>query len=164
MTAAAKKIAPKKRPKTYLLEVSRGCFKPADGYTERLLREKGYSIGDKVLATLKKPRNPGFHRFAHRMGDLIAQNIEAFHGLDAHETLKRIQIEANIACQEIPVVIPVMGEIRYRVPESLSFENMDETEFRAVIRQMATYIAKTYWPDCEPEEIERMAMVMPEAA
>lgn len=154
----------KGKPKTYLLEVRKGAFVPADGYTERILREKGYQIGDKVLATLKKPRNPGFHRFAHRFGQMIALNIEAFSGLDAHDVLKRIQIEANIACNEIPVVIPVIGEFKYRVPESLSFENMDETEFRGVIRQMSMYIARAYWPECTPEQIENMAEAMPEAA
>lgn len=165
MTAAAvRKTALKKRPKTYLLEVQKGGFIPADGYTERLLRDKGYRVGDKVLATLRKPRNPGFHRFAHRLGRVIAENIEAFAGLDAHDVLKRIQIEGNIGCQEIPVVIPVIGEFKYRVPESLSFENMDETEFRGVIRQMAAYIAKSYWPECTPEQIEDMAESFPEAA
>lgn len=153
-----------RKPETHMLRVEKGALVPADEFTRRRLREKGYNIGDLLAAKLTKPRNPGFNRLAHKLGVLIAENIDAFRGLGGHEVLKRIQIEANIACDEIPVVIPVMGEIRYRVPGSLSFENMDEGEFKAVIRQMSQYIADTYWPDCTPAQIEDMAQAMPEAA
>lgn len=154
----------RRRREKLLLRVAKGGFIPADGYTHMRLRERGYKMDDVVLADLVKPRNPGFHRLAHRLGQLAADNIDEFEGLDGHAVLKRIQIEAGIACDEIPLKLPVIGLITYRVPRSLSFTSMDEVEFKATIRAMSEYIAKTYWPNLSPEQIEEMAEAMPEAA
>lgn len=137
---------------------------PGDGYTQKRLKERGYRVGDILLADLRKPRHPGFHRLAHRLGQLVAENIEAFEGLDGHAALKRIQIEAGIGCDEIPLRLPVIGQITYRVPRSLSYASMDQAEFEKTIRGMSEYIAREYWPDLTPEQIEEMAEAMPEAA
>ncbi len=63
---------------------------------------------------------------AHALGSLIAENIEAFPGQDAHGVLKRLQIEGNIGCDEIAVIFPGIGPCSYRIPQSLAFESMDE--------------------------------------
>ena len=147
-----------------LLTVAKGALVPGDGYTQKRLKERGYRVGDILLADLRKPRHPGFHRLAHRLGQLVAENIEAFEGLDGHAALKRIQIEAGIGCDEIPLRLPVIGQITYRVPRSLSYASMDQAEFEKTIRGMSEYIAREYWPDLTPEQIEQMAEAMPEAA
>lgn len=161
MTAARPKS---RKPERLLLTVAKGALVPGDGYTAKRLRERGYKVGDILLADLRKPRNPGFHRLAHRLGQLAADSIEEFDGLDGHQVLKRIQIEAGIACDEVPLKLPVIGNITYRVPRSLSFSNMDEAEFKETVRQMSEYIARAYWPSLTGEQIEAMAEAMPEAA
>lgn len=154
----------RKQPERLLLTVAKGALVPGDSYTQKRLKERGYRVGDILLADLRKPRHPGFHRLAHRLGQLVAENIEAFEGLDGHAALKRIQIEAGIGCDEIPLRLPVIGQITYRVPRSLSYASMDQAEFEKTIRGMSEYIAREYWPDLTPEQIEEMAEAMPEAA
>lgn len=160
-----------RKPETLLLRVIKGALEPADGYTASRLRERGYAIGDNVLAILKKPRNPGFNRLAHRLGKLIANNIDDFTGLDGHQVLKRIQLEGGISCDEVLAFmdLEIMGQrqrvkLKQRQARSLSFESMDEGEFRETIRAMSEYIAREYWPALTPEQIEAMAEAMPEAA
>jgi len=152
-----------RKPERLLLTVAKGALIPGDGYTTKRLKERGYRVGDVLLADLRKPRHPGFHRLAHRLGQLVAENIEAFEGLDGHAALKRIQIEAGVGCDEIPLRLPVIGQITYRVPRSLSYASMDQSEFEATVRRMCEHIAREYWPSMSAEQIEAMAQVMPEA-
>ena len=147
----------------FLLRVEKGAFVPADEHTKQRLREKCLHFGDILAAELRKPRNPQFHRWAHAFGQLVAENIEAFEGLSAHKCLKRIQLEAGIGCEEIPLVLDGMP-CAYRVPKSLSFSSMDEGEFHEVVRGMTQYISKTYWGDLTPEQIEEMVPFVMEAA
>jgi hypothetical protein len=165
MTTATKPRA--RKPERLLLTVVKGALEPGDGYTAKRLRERGYKVGDILLADLRKPRHPGFHRLAHRLGMLVADNIDEFTGLDGHAVLKRLQIEGNVECDEIPLFLDLLGQkvkIMHRVPRSLSFASMDEAQFKATIRQISNYIAETYWPSLTPEAIEDMASAMPEAA
>lgn len=157
--------APKSRKRErLLLRVAKGCLEPADGFTAARLRARGYRVGDQVLAELTKPRNPKFHRLVHQFGQVLVDNVEAFAHLDGHQVLKRLQIEGDIACDQVPLVIPGVGPVTYRVPRSLSFESMDDGEFSEVFREFSRYVAKHYWPDMTPEQIENMAGLMSEAA
>ena len=142
----------------HALRVIKGGFAPADSTAAASLRGS-YRIGDLVFAEFKKPRNPGFHRLAHALGGMIAENIEAFDALPAHSVIKRLQIEANVGCDEIAVVFPGIGPCSYRIPRSLSFESMDESSFKEVITGLCGYVSKTYWPSLSAEKIENMAEV-----
>lgn len=160
MTAAAKS----RKPERLLLTVGKGALLPGDGYTQMRLRQRGYKMGDILLADLRKPRSPGFHRLAHRLGTLVASNIEDFEGLDGHQALKRLQWEARIACDSMEVRVAGVGKAEVITPRSLSYASMDQAEFEAVMRQFSEYIARTYWPDMTAEAIEEMAEAMTEAA
>jgi hypothetical protein len=156
------KVARARKPR-YALRVVKGGYAPADSSTASLLRG-GHRVGDLVFAEFTKPRNPGFHRLAHQLGGMLADNLDAFEGMGWHAILKRLQIEGDIACEHIALVFPGVGPVQYRQARSLSYESMDETEFRAVIAGMCRYVAKTYWPSCTPEQIEAMASCWVEAA
>ena len=146
------------------MRVVKGGFQPADALAASKLRNRDYSLGDVVFCEIKKPRNPRFHRLAHALGQILVENIEAFEGLDGHSVLKRLQIESGVGCEEVAIYVPGVGQCLHRTPKSLSFESMDETQFNDVIRRLCNHVAKTYWPGMEPQEIERMAEIMPEAA
>lgn len=154
----------KRKRERILLRVAKGALIPSDVWSEKQLRSRNYRVGDLVTAELRKPRNPGFHRLAHAFGTMVAENIEAFEGLDGHAVLKRLQIEANVSCDEIALNFPGVGPCSYRVPRSLSFESMDEVEFQATFKALANYVSKTYWPSLTAEQIAEMAEIMPEAA
>lgn len=162
MTTAA--TVKRRKPERLLLTVGKGALLPGDGYTQMRLRQRGYKLGDILLADLRKPRSPGFHRLAHRLGTLVANNIEDFEGLDGHQALKRLQWEARIACDSMEVRVAGVGKADVITPRSLSYASMDQSEFESVMRQFSEYIARTYWPDMTPQQIEEMAEAMPEAA
>lgn len=150
-----------------LLTVQKGALVPGDPYTAKRLRERGYKVGDNLLAELRKPRSPGFHRLAHQLGVVIGENVDELAGLDGHAVLKRLQIEANVECDSIPVNLEILGQkikVQHRIPKSLSWASMDEGKFRETIRALCDYVALTYWPSLTPEQVEQMALMMPESA
>ena len=150
----------RKKPERFPMRVQKGCLVPADRSTQARLRDKKFKSGDLVFAEFKKPRNPKFHSLAHQLGTLCAENIEAFSGMDAHRVLKRLQIEAQVGCDEMAIVVPGVGKCLHLTPLSLSFESMDEGQFQDVMMGFCRYIAEQYWPTLAPEQIEQMAGVM----
>lgn len=142
----------------------RAGFFAADGFTASRLKARGFRPGDEALAELTKPRSPGFHRLVHQFGKVVVDNIEAFSHLDPHACLKRLQVEGDIACDHVPMLIPGIGPVTYRIPQSLSYESMDETVFRETFRAFSRHICANYWPTSTPEAIEQMAGFMAEAA
>lgn len=147
----------KSKPEQFMLRVIKGGFVPADAYTAKRLRERGYAINDILASSLKKLRSAGFNRLVHRIGQLVVANIEAFAGIDAHKAIKRLQIEGRIACEEIGVLVQGYGMVIQFIPRSLSFESMDEGEYREAARGICRTIAERYWPSMTPEAIEEMA-------
>lgn len=161
MTALRKSPAPER----FALRVDKGCFRVADTTTAARLRQRSYSVGDLVFAELKKPRNPKFHRLAHQLGILCAENLDAFTGMDPHKVLKRLQVESGVGCEEIACLLPSGGgSYVARIPQSLSFESMDEGQFREVMRGLCRHLAAAYWPKCTAEQIESMAGCMVQEA
>ena len=150
----------KRRPELIALRVGKGCLTPADGLAASRLRAKHYAMNDVVFASIRKPRSPGYHRLAHQLAAMLRENIDEFAEMDAHKILKRLQIESGIGCEE--VAYRMGGSlIVQRIPLSLSFESMDESEFREWFAGICRHIAVTYWPECSEDEIARMAELMP---
>ena len=145
-----------KRERIYF-RVSKGCLIPADSYAASKLRERGYGMNDLLSAELTKPRNPKFNRLVHRIGQLVVSNIEAFAGLDAHQAIKRLQIEGKVACEEIGVMVANYGMVIQLIPRSLSFESMDEGEYVQAARGICRTIAERYWPSLTEDAIAEMA-------
>ena len=145
-----------KRERIYF-RVSKGCLIPADSYAASKLRERGYGMNDLLSAELTKPRNPKFNRLVHRIGQLVVSNIEAFAGLDAHQAIKRLQIEGKVACEEIDVMVANYGMVIQLIPRSLSFESMDEGEYVQAARGICRTIAERYWPSLTEDAIAEMA-------
>lgn len=149
----------------FALRVVKGGFAVADSYSLGRLRERSYRVGDLLFAEFRKPRNPGFHRLAHALGKLVAENLDAFTGMDPHTVLKRLQVESGVGCDEIACQMPNgRGHYLARIPQSLSFESMDDGRFHEVMRGLCRHIAERYWPDCGPEQIEAMAGLMVQEA
>ena len=112
--------------------------------------------GETLGGELRKPRNPRFHRLIHAIGGLAAENLDEFHGMDAHQVLKRLQIEANVGCDEMAVMMGKRPQI-VRIPQSLSFASMGQEKFKEVSTALCDYLVTRYWPDTTVEEIHQMA-------
>jgi hypothetical protein len=91
---------------------------------------------------------------------MIADNIEDFRGLDAHSVLKRIQVESGVGCE--PMSIRIQGRmIVVQIPQSMSFESMDQGRFSELYKGLCDHVATVYWPELDAEQIEEMAAMMP---
>ncbi|MDP1543172.1 MAG: hypothetical protein Q8L99_08485 [Polycyclovorans sp.] len=161
-TARAPKA--KRSRQQFALRVIKGGFQPADRWTLEALKKRPYHVGDVLLADLKKPRNPKFNNMVHALGDMCAENIEAFEGIGAHDVIKRCQIEGDIACDQIALILPGVGPVHYRVPRSINFADMEEGDFKLLYEAFCRYIAKKYWPDLSEHQVGQMAELFPEAA
>ena len=162
MNEAAKIIdfKPKRKREKIFCKVIKGGFVPADRFAENQLKAKKLKVGDVVGVSVVKLRSSGFNRLVHRIGQLVAANIEEFSGLDAHTCIKRLQIEGRIACDEIGVLVPGFGMVIQFIPRSMSFESMDEAEYHDCAKQICRLIAARYWKDLDPGQIESMAGAM----
>ena len=145
-----------KRERIYF-RVASGALVPADACATEQLRARNLKTGQVIQAEVFKLRSKGFNRLAHRIGSLVAENIEAFNGMDSHKALKRLQIESNVACDEIGISVPNFGMCIQRIPRSFGFESMDEDEYRGAVNGICRYVSERYWPTLTPEQVEQMA-------
>ncbi len=77
-----------------------------------LLRSRGYAIGDVVTADLRKERNGRYHRLVFALGNVVAENIEAFSGMDAHSVLKKLQLESEAGCDRKGISCRALGHVQ----------------------------------------------------
>lgn len=121
-----------------------GALVPMTQWDQRVMRERKLSVGTEVRAELKKPRSVKFHRLAHALGALLVDNVEGFELLDAHAALKRIQLEANVQCEEIEVTLPELGVVKIKQARSIAFDEMLEEDFANLFEGVTDYIDRHY--------------------
>lgn len=92
---------------------------------------------------------------------LCAQNIDAFHGKDGHDVIKRVQLEADIGCEHVGILWAGQP-VEYRIPQSIAFDSLCEDEFRKLYRQFADYIGRTYMGGLSAEQVQQLVEVMPD--
>lgn len=165
-----------------------GCLVPSSWADQNILRERKYKTGDRIRATLTHPRNSKFHRLVHQLGALCARNIEAYSHLDSHSVIKQLQRDTGIACETqsidaAPVVtailsaaesllgaaaarmlesvLPEIKTIDVLVPQSLSYDCLDESDFRALWEGICRHIVNKHWSSMTEAQITEMAEMMP---
>lgn len=148
-----------------------GAFVPLHDIDRRLAKDRGYRAGREYRLEIKESRNAAFHRLAHVIGHLLVDNVEAFRDLDAHAALKQLQLESGICCETVemdasPVVkalldaaeavlgvgarrvlaavLPEIRTIPVKVPQSLSFDSMEEEDFAAFFKGITAWIGDHY--------------------
>ena len=156
-------MSTKRRAERLAFRVTPTGLEIADTFSAARFKAKGLNAGDLVFAEIRKPRNPGYHRLAHALGQIVADNLDEFEGMDSHATIKRLQLEAGIGCEAIAYKVNGMSIVQ-SIPLSLSFESMDQSEFESVFMGICRHLAKAYWPSATADEIAAMAEVMPAEA
>lgn len=126
-----------------------------------LCKEREYRVGDEVRCEIKKARNIKFHRLVHALGRLVSEQIDKFQGLDAHTTIKKLQLDASVCCSYEAFDLPDLGRVVRQVPESISFDYMPEERFREFWRGICQHLIEHYWPTLTEEAIEAMTDLMP---
>ncbi|TRO29612.1 hypothetical protein EQ826_01670 [Ectopseudomonas mendocina] len=134
----------------------------ADSSIDRFLcKEREYRINDQVRCEIKQARNVKFHRLVHALGRVVAEQVDKFQGLDAHTTIKKLQLDAGVCCTYEAFDIPDLGRVTRLVPESIAFDYMTEERFKEFWRGICQHLIAVYWPDMTEEGIERMTDLMP---
>lgn len=171
-SAAPKKAAPKKRtgrpvylefkrmadPETGEIRLALVAGSDVDRF---LLKERSYRAGDRVRAELKQPRDERRHRRVHRLGQLVAQSIDKFAGMDAHSVIKKLQGDAGVCCADEVFDLGTLGRVTRSVPESLAFDEMPEERFGEFWRGISRYLIDTYWQHLDEDQINDMVQMMP---
>lgn len=142
---------------TFVCKIFDGTLLPLD---KKAFETMGFKQGWKVIVSVKTPRSLSFNKLAHQIGRICSDNINSFHGMDAHSVLKRLQWESNIGCSSMAAIVPNVGPVEIRMPESFKFDSMSERRFREIISGLCRHISEKYWPTLTPEQIEAMAGVM----
>lgn len=135
-----------------------GAFIPDGPIARNECRDRKFRVGQKVLVSFHKLRNWGTDKHAHNIGKLLRNNLDAFSGYhNNHDVLKFLQIEGNIACDQIGGTDKDGNDIIYKIPRSLRHEEMDEDEILQVINKMYQFVSERYWPEMTPEAVQEMA-------
>ena len=162
--------AKRKPDHRYLLQVTpEGSFRAADLSSSKKLRAAGFQKHQPVIAYLYRVRDPVQWRKAHVLGDMLAQNHERFAGMKAHDVLKALQLEANVACRDAVHEVTLLDEEgqpngtatrTVREAESLEFGNLDDGEWQMVWKGLCRQ-AGTYFGDIDADAVEHMLQLMP---
>jgi hypothetical protein len=149
----------------------------------RSMKDRKYHVGSEVRAEFRRPRNVRFHRLVHAIGTLCVEQIESFEGMDAHSAIKRLQSEAELFCdteyidaspvvatilaivrsvlgeaaaQMLSKVLPTIKKVAVKVPRSIAFDELDETEFQELAAGIYRHLQREYWPSMTEEAIALM--------
>ena len=145
------------------MKVIKGGIAPENSYVAGRLNAKSYKVGDILLISATKPRLPWYHRYAHKIAQLVIQNVERFRQYtDPHLVLKTLQAESGIGCEIIILKIPKVGFVEQRLPHSLSFERMEQGEFEETVKGLCRHIGEEYMGGMSPEQVQAMIEIMPE--
>jgi hypothetical protein len=93
------------------------------------MRERKFTVGKQLRATLRQDRNPKFYRKAHVLAGWLADNAERFAGLSQHDALKKLQELSGIGCETVEYDLPGIGKLTRTEAQSLNFSDVDEGEF-----------------------------------
>jgi hypothetical protein len=118
---------------------------PADHFSHEWISEQ--PLESLHWVSTHKPRSPQFHRAVHKLCCFLAVHHHAFNGMDAHAVLKRLQLESTLYCDKTVITIKGFGDAMHLVPQSMSFDSMDETEFRAFHAAIVEHVQNTHWPE-----------------
>lgn len=139
MTTATQKAKRKLRDRDVRVTVARmidpetgemvGCLRPTHPIDSRSMRERRFTVGKELRATLRQDRNPMFYRKAHVLSGWLADNVEAFAGLSQHDALKKLQELSGIGVESVEYDLPGIGKLTRTEAESLNFADMDEGRF-----------------------------------
>lgn len=162
--AAAKKKVPQR---IYARVQNDGSLVCADQFSRAEMRRMKIKRGALVRLKVSAPRDYTQWKKAHALGTLIAQNISDFEQfvredgkVDAHGALKHLQRMAGVECEQYETELPGFGKISLHVPQSLAFDEMDETRFQKFYSDVCAFIVKRWWPDMDEAQISQMASLV----
>lgn len=140
-----------------------GCLVPAGNVDREILRRKKAKVGMRMRTTVSRERDYRQMKYAHKIGQFVEANIDGFEGKDPHEILKQLQLDADAFCDRERLQIEGFeGYLIRKVPRSMAFDEMDETEFQQLVIQICNHLAEKYLPSLTPEQVAEAIELMPD--
>lgn len=102
-----------------------------------------------VLVWIKKPRNPKFNRYFFAMVGVIFDNQSRY------QTKDQLLDAIKIAVGHYDTVISARDSKPYLVLRSISFDNMDEMQFKEFVDRVMDVVAAQIIPNLKPGDLRR---------
>lgn len=135
--------------KLNLLKAHNQSLRAADAQAEKYLSK--IPFGEQVVCTIKRPRNPKFHRKLFSLFSLVFENQELYDNFDRFR--KEIVMRAGFYEEHTHLT----GKVSY-VAKSLAFDKMDETEFSELYDKCCGVIIQYFWPDISRHQLEEAVL------
>lgn len=166
MTTALQKAKKKLRDRDVRFVVARmvdpetgemvGCLRPSHPVDIRSMRERKFTVGKELRATLRQDRNPMFYRKAHVLAGWLADNVEGFAGLGQHDALKKLQEQSGIGCEAVEYDLPGIGKLTRTEAESLNFSDMDEGRFCELWGGWIEWLRRECWGELDSMSVQEV--------
>lgn len=130
----------------FLARKDLGHLTPVDQTGEDALRKLAF--GDIVRVEVKKPRNSKHHRKYWALVSMVWQNQERYETADQLHTA--LKLSAGIYDT---ITLPSGNE--YRVPGSIAFDKMDQTDFSQFFDNVCDLVAKHFLPGVTSDQLKR---------
>lgn len=139
----------------FLARKDLGHLTPVDQAGEDYLRK--LKFGDVVAVEVKKPRNVKFHRLYWQLVSTVFENQERY------ETPEQLHSALKIAAG-IYDPLPMPNGVIHKIPGSIAFDKMDDTEFSAFFDRVCDLIAQHFLPGITVAALKHEIEVMIGAA
>lgn len=138
-------------PMKVMIKPRKGIFYPGDDESaDAMMKLSGsYSV------EIKSARNPQFHRYVFKMLHLMYDMVDEEMGFDPWRRLLLIKAGYFTSVG----VSDGAKEIAYLVPDSLSFENMEQEEFRVCWNNIHTVFMVKYGRSLTNKQLNEWAMM-----
>lgn len=121
------------------------CYMPACSEAKRYFEK--LADGDIIRGDMTKPRSITFNNAAHKIADFLIENMEQFESYEAHNLLKRMQVESDTECEHIYIHVDGVGMILSRQARSFSFDQMGQERYAAAVQKITEHVQRKYWQE-----------------
>ncbi len=129
---------------SYIFIARLGALRPMDDMGIEAMQKIG--DGELVKVTWTRPRNVRFHRKFFGMLQIILANQEHYKSMDDLLDVCKLRIG------HVRIVKTAMGDVRF--PASISFANMDETEFSAFYDRAIDWMLTEVIPGLQRQRLD----------
>src|SRR3990167_7591673 len=119
-------------------------LRPTDEASEELLRHIGQ--GELVSVEIKRPRHLGWHRRYFAMLQIVFANQSYYKSLDD------LLDVCKLAVGHYRTVRTKQGDVR--IPKSISFASMDQTEFEAFYDRACDWVSQEVIPGLQRHDLD----------
>lgn len=103
--------------------------------------------GDVIRGDMTKPRSITFNNAAHKIADFLIENMEQFESYEAHNLLKRMQVESDTECDHIYIHVDGVGMILTIQARSFSFDKMGQERYAKAVQRIIEHVRCKYWAE-----------------